>query len=110
MSVSKRMERKFDIEDVENSEDDRRRMKVGLINLTDIANSTNKREKQRVGYRFTTSVFIESVRNAEEEHIVFAFREQLAANDLLPEQHDNYSEMLRSTIGVFRFFFLPSWF
>ncbi|XP_020520387.1 phosphatidylinositol/phosphatidylcholine transfer protein SFH13 isoform X1 [Amborella trichopoda] len=92
-----RRERRLDLEI---SEDERRRTKIGslkkkaIVASAKFTHSLRKRGKRRVGGR-VPSVSIEDVRDAEEERSVCAFRQALIARDLLPPQHDDYHMMLR---------------
>lgn len=86
--------------DVENSEDERRRTKIGSLKKkalnasSKITHSLKKRGKRKIDYR-VSSVSIEDIRDAEEERAVHAFRQELIAIDLLPEKHDDYHMLLR---------------
>lgn len=86
--------------DVENSEDERRRTKIGSLKKkalnasTKFTHSLKKRGKRKVDSR-ASSVSIEDVRDEEEERSVCAFRRELIAKDLLPEKHDDYHTLLR---------------
>ncbi|WOL17195.1 phosphatidylinositol/phosphatidylcholine transfer protein SFH13-like isoform X3 [Canna indica] len=93
-------ERKERRSDVENSEDERRRTRIGSLKKkalnasTRFTHSLKKRGRRRVDFR-VPSVSIEDVRDAEEERAVYAFRRQLIAKDLLPNRHDDYHTLLR---------------
>ncbi|KAJ4758688.1 Sec14p-like phosphatidylinositol transfer family protein [Rhynchospora pubera] len=93
-------ERKDRKSDVENSEDERRRTKMGSLKKkaihasTKITHSLKKRGKRKVDYRFP-SISIEDVRDPGEEQAVNAFRDTLVVNDLLPGKYDDYHMMLR---------------
>ncbi|WOL19451.1 phosphatidylinositol/phosphatidylcholine transfer protein SFH13-like isoform X1 [Canna indica] len=93
-------ERKERIHDVENSEDERRRTKMGSLRKkalhasTKLTHSLKKRGKRKVDFR-VPSFSIEDVRDAEEERAVHAFRQELIAKDLLPDKHDDYHTLLR---------------
>ncbi|KAL0919451.1 hypothetical protein M5K25_011546 [Dendrobium thyrsiflorum] len=93
-------ERKQRRSDVENSEDDRRKTKMGSLKKkalnasTKFTHSLKKRGKRKVDFR-DFSVSIEDVRDVEEERYVYAFREELLAKDLLPNKHDDYHTLLR---------------
>jgi len=79
-----------------NSEDDRRRRKIGSLPRKAIHALRKKRARRRVtDFRFPAAISIEDVRDAEEERAVASFRERLAAHGLLPEKHDDYHMMLR---------------
>ncbi|KAK1310276.1 hypothetical protein QJS10_CPA08g01910 [Acorus calamus] len=97
LSLEERRDRKSD---VENSEDERRRTRIGsfrkkaLNASTKITHSLKKRGKRKVDCRFP-SVSIEDIRDAEEERAVNAFRQELIVRDLLPARHDDYHTMLR---------------
>ncbi|KAK3122063.1 hypothetical protein QOZ80_8BG0664620 [Eleusine coracana subsp. coracana] len=78
-----------------NSEDERRRRKIGSLRRKAI-HALKKRGRRRVDYRFPpAAISIEDVRDAEEERAVSAFRERLSAHGLLPDKHDDYHMMLR---------------
>ncbi|KAF8409818.1 hypothetical protein HHK36_005897 [Tetracentron sinense] len=86
--------------DVENSEDERRRTKIGAlrkkaINASNMfTHSLKKRGKRKIDYR-ATSVSIEDIRDAKEESAVHDLRQKLLARDLLPHRHDDYHSLLR---------------
>ncbi|XP_072978246.1 phosphatidylinositol/phosphatidylcholine transfer protein SFH13-like [Typha angustifolia] len=86
-------ERKDRRSDIENSEDERRRTKIGSLRKKAL-HALKKRGKRKVDFRFP-SISIEDIRDAEEEQAVIAFREKLIANNLLPEKHDDYHMLLR---------------
>ncbi|KAK1440164.1 hypothetical protein QVD17_05989 [Tagetes erecta] len=83
--------------DLDISEDERRRSKIGAlrkkaINASNkITHSLKKRGKRKVDYR----VPIEDVRDASEERAVHELRQKLIDKDLLPERHDDYHTLLR---------------
>ncbi|KAG1363812.1 phosphatidylinositol/phosphatidylcholine transfer protein SFH13 [Cocos nucifera] len=93
-------ERKERRSDVEGSEDERRRTKIGSLKKkalnasTKFTHSLKKRGKRKVYFR-VPSVAIEDIRDAEEERTVYAFRQELIAKDLLPDRHDDYHTLLR---------------
>lgn len=79
-----------------NSEDERRRRKIGSLRRKAI-HALKKRGRRRVDFRFPpAAISIEDVRDAEEERAVAAFRDRLSAHGLLPDKHDDYHMMLRS--------------
>lgn len=86
--------------DFENSEDERRRSKIGTLRKKAInasnkfTHSLKKRGKRKVDYRFP-SVSIEDVRDASEEKAVHELRQTLLDKGLLPERHDDYHTLLR---------------
>ncbi|XP_068641195.1 phosphatidylinositol/phosphatidylcholine transfer protein SFH13-like [Aristolochia californica] len=86
--------------DVENSEDERRRTKIGTLKKKAInasnkfTHSLKKRGKKRIDCR-VPPVSIEDIRDAKEERAVYAFRQELLARDLLPARHDDYHILLR---------------
>lgn len=90
--------------DFENSEDERRRSKIGALRKKAInasnkfTHSLKKRGKRKVDYR-VPSVSIEDVRDAREERAVHELRQKLLDKDLLPERHDDYHTLLRSVIS-----------
>ncbi|KAL2957491.1 hypothetical protein AAZX31_18G152700 [Glycine max] len=61
---------------------------------TRLAYSLRKRNT-RVANSDFASIFIEDVRDANEEKAVNSFRQVLLTRDLLPDSHDDYHEMLR---------------
>lgn len=93
-------QRKERISDMENSEDELRRTKIGSLRKkalhasTKLTYSLKKRSKKKVDFR-VPSFSIEDVRDAEEEQAVQAFRQELIAKNLLPDKHDNYHTLLR---------------
>ncbi|KAJ4826774.1 Phosphatidylinositol/phosphatidylcholine transfer protein sfh13 [Turnera subulata] len=86
--------------DFENSEDERRRSKIGSLKKKAInasnkfTHSLKKRGKRKIDYR-VSSVSIEDIRDAEEESAVHDFRQKLLQRDLLPPRHDDYHTLLR---------------
>ncbi|XP_008794691.2 phosphatidylinositol/phosphatidylcholine transfer protein SFH13-like isoform X2 [Phoenix dactylifera] len=93
-------ERKERRSDVENSEDERRRLSIGSLKKkawhasSRLTHSLKKRGKRKVDYR-ASSVSIEDIRDAEEECAVYAFRQELISRNLLPDRHDDYHMLLR---------------
>lgn len=87
--------------DFENSEDERRRSKIGNLKKKAISasnkftHSLKKRGKRKIDYR-VPPVSIEDVRDAKEESAVLEFRQALLDRDLLPPRHDDYHTLLRS--------------
>lgn len=87
--------------DFENSEDERRRSKIGnlkkkAINASNkFTHSLKKRGKRKIDYR-VPSVPIEEVRDAREESAVLELRQKLLGRDSLPPRHDDYHTLLRS--------------
>ncbi|CAO2202370.1 unnamed protein product [Urochloa humidicola] len=78
-----------------NSEDERRRRKIGSLRRKAI-HALKKRGRRRVDFRFPpAAISIEDVRDAEEERAVTAFRDRLNAHGLLPDKYDDYHMMLR---------------
>ena len=61
---------------------------------TRLSHSLKKRNKRVADYQFA-SIFIEDVRDANEEEVVNSFRQELLKRDLLPNSHDDYHTMLR---------------
>ncbi|KAI3673921.1 hypothetical protein L6452_40052 [Arctium lappa] len=86
--------------DFENSEDERRRSKIGSLKKKAInasnkfTHSLKKRGKRKIDYR-VPSVSIEDVRDANEERAVHELRQKLFERDLLPSRHDDYHTLLR---------------
>ncbi|KAJ6848082.1 phosphatidylinositol/phosphatidylcholine transfer protein SFH13-like [Iris pallida] len=97
IEVDERKERKSD---VENSEDERRRTKIGslkkkALNASNkLTHSLKKRGKRKVDFR-AAAVSIKDVRDADEERKVYTFRQKLLEKDLLPKKHDDYHMLLR---------------
>lgn len=85
-----RRERKSD---VENSEDERRRTKIGALKKKAINASTKFRHSLKKRPR--RKPVIKDFRDAEEQAAVENFRQALIADDLLPPRHDDYHMMLR---------------
>ncbi|KAK8483666.1 hypothetical protein V6N13_141297 [Hibiscus sabdariffa] len=86
--------------DFDNSEDERRRSKIGnlkkkAINASNkFTHSLKKRGKKKIDYR-VPAVSIEDVRDAKEEGAVHELRQKLLNKDLLPPRHDDYHTLLR---------------
>ncbi|KAK1399159.1 Phosphatidylinositol/phosphatidylcholine transfer protein SFH13 [Heracleum sosnowskyi] len=86
--------------DFENSEDERRRSKIGnfkkkALNASNkFTHSLKKRGKRKIDYR-VPSVSIEDIRDAKEESAVHELRQKLIDKDLLPARHDDYHTLLR---------------
>ncbi|XWS09570.1 hypothetical protein CRYUN_Cryun39dG0001600 [Craigia yunnanensis] len=86
--------------DFDNSEDERRRSKIGnlkkkAINASNkFTHSLKKRGKRKIDY-MVPSVSIEDVRDAKEESAVHELRQKLLHKDLLPPRHDDYHTLLR---------------
>ncbi|KAL9258642.1 Phosphatidylinositol/phosphatidylcholine transfer protein SFH13-like protein [Drosera capensis] len=86
--------------DIEDSEDERQRSRIGALRKKAIrasnklSHSLKKRGKRRVDYRFPTDS-IEDVRDAEEERAVQKLRHKLIRRHLLPSGHDEYYTLLR---------------
>ncbi|XP_078443393.1 phosphatidylinositol/phosphatidylcholine transfer protein SFH13-like isoform X2 [Wolffia australiana] len=86
--------------DLEISEDERRPTKKiasfrkKAINASSKLTHTLKKRGKRRDSR-SSFVSIEDVRDAEEERLVYVFRRELLARNLLPDKHDNYHTMLR---------------
>lgn len=92
-------ERKDRRSDVENSEDERRRLSIGslkkkALNASNkLTHSLKKRGKRKVENR--PSFTIEDVRDEEEERAVFSFQQELFSRNLLPDKHNDYHMLLR---------------
>ncbi|XP_047949879.1 phosphatidylinositol/phosphatidylcholine transfer protein SFH13-like isoform X1 [Salvia hispanica] len=88
----------------ENSEDERRRSKMGslkkkaLYASNKLTHSLKKRGKRKVDFR-VPSVSIEDVRDPKEESVVAELRQKLLDMDLLPVKHDDYHTLLSNTWG-----------
>ncbi|OVA19691.1 CRAL-TRIO domain [Macleaya cordata] len=86
--------------DVENSEDERRRTKIGALKKKAInasnkfTHSLKKRGKRKIDYR-VPAVSIEDIRDAKEESVVWELRQKLIARGSLPLRHDDYHTLLR---------------
>ncbi|KAJ7015456.1 phosphatidylinositol/phosphatidylcholine transfer protein SFH13 [Populus alba x Populus x berolinensis] len=86
--------------DFDNSEDERRRSKIGnfkkkALNASNkLTHSFKKRGKRIIDYG-VSSVSIEDVRDAKEESAVHELRQKLLERDLLPPGHDDYHTLLR---------------
>ncbi|KAF6145962.1 hypothetical protein GIB67_033321 [Kingdonia uniflora] len=86
--------------DVEISEDERRRTKIGTLKKKAIfasskfTHSLKKRGKRKIDYR-VPAVSIEDIRDAGEERVVHELRQNLLARDSLPSRHDDYHTLLR---------------
>ncbi|OIW20928.1 hypothetical protein TanjilG_25735 [Lupinus angustifolius] len=86
--------------DVENSEDERRRFKIGTLKKkamhasSKLTHSLKKRGKKKIDYR-VPALSIEDVRDANEETAVNELREKLIERGSLPPKHDDYHTLLR---------------
>lgn len=86
--------------DFENSEDERRRSKIGNLKKKAISasnkftHSLKKRGKKKLDHR-VPPVPIEDVRDAKEESAVCELRQKLIDRELLPPRHDDYHTLLR---------------
>ncbi|CAO2168784.1 unnamed protein product [Urochloa humidicola] len=86
--------------DVENSEDERRRLSIGslkkkALNASNkLTHSLKKRGKRKVEHR-ASSFTIEDVRDEQEERVVFTFQQELLNRNLLPDKHNDYHLLLR---------------
>ncbi|RDY13511.1 Phosphatidylinositol/phosphatidylcholine transfer protein SFH13, partial [Mucuna pruriens] len=86
--------------DVENSEDERRRSRIGTLKKkamnasTRFTHSLKKRGKRKIDYR-VPSVSIEDVRDAGEETAVHELLQKLVERGSLPPRHDDYHTLLR---------------
>ncbi|CAL0310966.1 unnamed protein product [Lupinus luteus] len=86
--------------DVENSEDERRRFKIGTLKKkamnasSKLTHSLKKRGKKKIDCR-VPAVSIEDVRDASEEIAVYELREKLIERGSLPPRHDDYHTLLR---------------
>ncbi|KAM7492816.1 hypothetical protein LguiA_035737 [Lonicera macranthoides] len=84
----------------DNSEEERRRSKIGALRKKAInasnkfSHSLKKRGKRKIDYR-VPPVSIEDVRDAKEENAVHELRQKLLDRDLLPPRHDDYHTLLR---------------
>ena len=94
------------LELVENSEEERRRSRIGSLKKKAISassrftHSLKKRGKRKIDFR----VPIEDVRDAEEEFAVQELRQRLLLRDLVPTRHDDYHAFLRFFFFFFCFF------
>ncbi|KAL3821172.1 hypothetical protein ACJIZ3_007077 [Penstemon smallii] len=86
--------------DCDNSDDERRRSKIGVlrkkaINASNkLSHSMKKRGKRKVDFR-VPSFSIEDVRDEREESAVCDLRQKLLDRNLLPVRHDDYHTLLR---------------
>lgn len=91
--------------DVENSEDERRRSRIGTLKKkamnasSKFTHSLKKRGKRKIDYR-VPAVSIEDVRDAREETAVIELRQKLAERGSLPPRHDDYHTLLRYFINA----------
>ncbi|XP_027346664.1 phosphatidylinositol/phosphatidylcholine transfer protein SFH13-like isoform X2 [Abrus precatorius] len=83
--------------EVENSEDERRRSRIGSLKKKAInassrfTHSLKKRGKRKIDFR----VPIEDVRDAKEESAVQELRQRLLQRGSMPPRHDDYHALLR---------------
>ncbi|KAG8661467.1 hypothetical protein MANES_01G006200v8 [Manihot esculenta] len=86
--------------DFDNSEDERRRSRIGTLKKKALnasnkfTHSLKKRGKRKFDYR-VSSVSIEDVRDEKEESVVLELRQKLLERNLLPSRHDDYHTLLR---------------
>ncbi|KAI4992444.1 hypothetical protein ZWY2020_051861 [Hordeum vulgare] len=93
-------ERKDRRSDVENSEDEWRRLSIGgslkkkVLNASSkLTHSLKKRGKRKVEHQ-ASSFTIEDVRDEEEEHAVFTFQQELLSRNLLCDKQNDYHMLL----------------
>ncbi|XP_066399327.1 phosphatidylinositol/phosphatidylcholine transfer protein SFH13-like isoform X2 [Miscanthus floridulus] len=97
LTLDDRKERRSD---VDNSEDERRRLSIGslkkkALNASNkLTHSLKKRGKRKVEHR-ASSFTIEDVRDEQEERAVFTFQQELLNRNLLPDKHNDYHLLLR---------------
>lgn len=95
--------------DVENSEDERRRFKIGTLKKKAInasskfTHSLKKRGKRKIDYRIP-ALSIEDVRDTQEETAVHELRQKLIERGSLPPRHDDYHTLLRYFLTSFKFY------
>ncbi|WVZ05724.1 hypothetical protein V8G54_019070 [Vigna mungo] len=84
----------------ETSEDEWRKSRARSLRRKAMTASTRltcslRKRNTRVADSEFASIFIEDVRDANEEKVVNSFRQVLLTRDLLPDSHDDYHTMLR---------------
>ncbi|XP_078171520.1 phosphatidylinositol/phosphatidylcholine transfer protein SFH13-like isoform X1 [Carex rostrata] len=95
--LEERRERKSD---VDNSEDERRRLSIGSLKKkalnasSRLTHSLKRKGKKKLDHR-ASNVSIEDVRDEEEEKAVFMFQQELLSRNILPDRHNDYHMLLR---------------
>lgn len=97
--------------DLETSEDEKRRARIRSLKKKAMSASSKfirKRSSKRVAPCRFSAISVGDVRDEKEEEAVNAFRQVVIERDLLPDHHDDYHTMLRSSVSLLNYIYLST--